>query len=466
MFNQRTRSLVLVCALTLLALMNYTAPFAALVDTAAGLHAGVSSQTWVLSGISLGLAATLLGAGGLADNHGRKRILVAGTGFFAAASVLCAAADDALVFTIGRILQGAGSAAILAAGLGLLGSVYPAGPARARASALWGAMLGLGIAAGPIVAAELTTAASWRWPYALYAALALVLAALTVALVQESTGPARRKPDPAGAIVLGIGLGALIAALIEGRPGWGAPEPILLAAVSVAALIGFVVIEHRLAEPMLDLSLFARPRFVAATAGAFFTGMSVIAVMSFLPTPLGVLFGLSSLGGAFVIAIWSAMSFLVALGGRAIAQRIGNPRQLVTGLVVTGVGVLAMSGSPGAWEWFIPGLVICGVGSGLLNAALGGLAIDAVPPQLASMGSAATNAARYVGASIGVTLVVTIATGSGRVSSSGTNAAVLLTGALAFAGAALTWWALRRERVRPVLVPEAFADDREPVRAE
>lgn len=458
MFNHRTQSLVLVSALTLLTLMNYTAPVATLADTTAGLHASVASGTWLLSGINLGLAATLLSAGGLADRHGRKRVLLAGIAVFAVMTFAGAAAQNALEFTLSRIGLGAGSAAILAAGLGLLGSVFPPGPARARATAVWGAMLGLGIAAGPVITAQLTDAIGWRWPYALYGLIAVALGLASTRL-PSGAGTSGRRGDPAGAISLGIGLAALVAALIEGRSGWVAAAPLGLLAVTVIMVVAFVLIELGIREPMLDLALFRRPLFVAATVGALFTGLSVIAEMSFLPTPLAISFGMSPVDGALVIGIWSMVSFVIALAGRAVAQRLGTHRQLVLGLFTTGVGLGLMGAlhHSGAWSWFLPGLIVAGIGSGLINAALGGLAIEAVPPELASMGSAATNAARYVGASIGVALVFTLATrGSGTAAAidSGTSDATLLTAVMALAGAALTGLALRLGARAPAPVEE------------
>src|SRR5262249_19472419 len=110
----------MVSAATLLVLMNYTAPFTTLPAITAGLDAGVTGQTWILNGISLGLAALLLAAGSLADDHGRRRVFAIGAGLLAVASVIAAVAPGTLVFVAARIVQGIASAALLAAGLGLV----------------------------------------------------------------------------------------------------------------------------------------------------------------------------------------------------------------------------------------------------------------------------------------------------------------------------------------------------------
>ncbi|MES9607161.1 MFS transporter, partial [Actinomadura sp. NPDC000929] len=118
-------ALALPAAATLLALMNYCAPAATLADTARGLHAGATAQIWLMSSISLGLAAALLAAGSLADDHGRRRVFVIGAVALAASSVACALAPNAAVFIAGRVAQGAASAALLVTGLGIVGASFP-----------------------------------------------------------------------------------------------------------------------------------------------------------------------------------------------------------------------------------------------------------------------------------------------------------------------------------------------------
>ncbi|RFU36975.1 MFS transporter [Actinomadura logoneensis] len=393
--------------------MNYTAPIATLTDTAAGLHAGTTARIWVMSSISLGLAAALLAVGALADDHGRRRVFALGGGLLALSSVVCAVAPDSAAFVAGRIVQGAATAALLATGLGIIGHTFT-GAARARAAGIWGAMLGLGIALGPIAAAGIARLADWRLWYWVTVAASVALTAAARAL-PESRAEHRRGLDLPGLVTMVGGVSALLTAVTLGRTGWTRPTVLVLLAAAVALLVAFVAVEARRTAPMLDLGLFRRPAFLLSVGGAMVTGLAVIGMASNLVTVMVSALGLSPLAASFVLAIWSGASYLVALQARRLPARWSAGHLLAAGLALSAVGELAMTGlDPGTpWWGLATGLVIAGVGSGLANAMLARLAVDSVPPQRASMGSGANNTARYTGAALGVALVFAITTGSG-----------------------------------------------------
>ncbi|WUI02985.1 MFS transporter [Spirillospora sp. NBC_00431] len=436
-----TAALAVPAAATLLALMNYTAPMAVLSDTARGLHAGATAQIWLVSSISLGLAAALLAVGSLADDHGRRRVFLIGAGVLAASSVACAVAPDAPVFVAGRIVQGAASAALLATGLGIIAASFGPGPRRAHATGMWGAMLGLGIALGPIASAGLAEVGGWRLWYWVSALGSVLLGAAALAL-GESRAARPRGLDVPGLATMSLGVGALVAAITWGRAGWTRPAVLALFAAAAVLLAAFTVIEARRREPMLDLGLFRRPAFLLSITGALVTGLAVIGIMSYLAAVMALVLGLSPVEAALVLAVWSGLSFAAALQARRLPARLSAARLLAAGLALSAVGELAMLGlAPGGHWWrLVPGLAVAGIGSGLANAMLARLAVDSVPADRASMGSGANNTARYIGASVGVAIVGAIATGSGAGASDlahGTNVAMLVSAAVGLAGAAL-----------------------------
>ncbi|TDD40476.1 MFS transporter [Actinomadura sp. KC06] len=436
-----TAALAVPAAATLLALMNYTAPMAVLADTAHGLHAGATAQIWLMSSISLGLAAALLAVGSLADDHGRKRVFLIGAGVLAASSAACAVAPNAGVFVAGRIVQGAASAALLATGLGIVATSFAPGPRRTHATGIWGAMLGLGIALGPIASAGLTEAGGWRlWYWT--AALASVALGGAALVLDESRAARPRGLDLPGLAAMSLGVGALVAAITWGRTGWTRPAVLALFAAAAVLLAAFTAIEARRREPMLDLGLFRRPAFLLSVGGALVTGLAVIGVMSYLATIMALVLGLSPVAAALVLAIWSGLSFVAALQARRLPARRPAGRLLGAGLALSAAGELAMLGlaPDGHWWRLAPGLAVAGIGSGLANAMLARLAVESVPADRASMGSGANNTARYVGASVGVAIVGAIATGSGGGASAlahGTNVALLVSAVVALIGAAL-----------------------------
>ncbi|MFF4246795.1 MFS transporter [Streptomyces sp. NPDC001822] len=427
-------TLAVTSAATTVALMNFTAPTTALPTLTAAFSTPPSAQAWLLNGTPLGLAVVLLVAGSLADDFGRRRIFLIGTLGLGLTAGLGALATDTLGFTLARAGQGAASAAILATSLGLLVGAYPAGHARIRAMGVWGAFVSAGIALGPLLSGSLG-AVDWRLTYLALGAGALVTGAFAFRALAESRTPRTGRPDLAGAVALGLAMTALLTALTLGRDGWlRAPVGLLLLA-TVALTAVFAAVERRAAAPLIDLALFRSRAFLAAGTGGLFTGLAVIGLFSYLPTLLQHSLSLSSLDSAWLFLLWSGTSFAVALQARRLAGRVAARHQLAIGFALHAVAVLPilgiLSGTPGdpsgsVWLRLVPALVVAGVGSGLINAALPRLAVESVPADRAAMGSGANNTARYLGSSAGVAVTIAVAT-----TPAGANGAVLLSAGLA-----------------------------------
>ncbi|MFG2496733.1 MFS transporter [Streptomyces sp. NPDC048441] len=430
-------TLAVTSAATAVTLMTYAAPTVTLPDTAASLHTPLSAQAWLLNGTPLGLAALLLVAGSLADDYGRRRIFLYGTVALGITTALGALATSSWLFTLARVAQGAASAAILAASLGLLVHAFPAGPGRIRATGIWGACVSGGIAVGPVLAGGVASLANWRWSYVALGVAALVVAAFAPHTLTESRAPRSSRPDLAGALTLGLALVALVAALTLGRDGWlRAPVAALLLA-ALALLASFTAVERRSAAPMLDLTLLRQAPFLASSGGAFFTGFAVIALFSYLPTLLQQTLPLSAMGTAALLATWSGTSFLVALQTRRLAGKVSARHQLALGFALHAAAVLTMlsAASSGPWPLLLPGLLISGTGSGLLNAALPRLAVASVPAERAAMGSGANNTARYIGSAAGVALMIAVSTSTGS-PGHGARVALVMSAGLGAVGAA------------------------------
>jgi MFS family permease len=415
--------------------MTYTAPMVTLPSVAADLHTPLSAQAWLLNGTPLGLAALLLVAGSLADDYGRRRVFVAGTLALGLTTALGALTSSTWLFTLARIAQGAASAALLASSLGLLVHAFPSPRGRLHATGVWGAFVSGGIAVGPLLSGALP---SWRVSYGVLGAAAVLVAALSARFLTESRAPRGGRPDLAGAVTFGLALVALVAALTLGRDGWlRAPVGLLLLAF-VVLLAGFAAVERRSATPMIDLGLLRQARFLASSSSGLFTGLAVIGLFSFLPALLQQTVGLSAMDTAWLFLLWSGLSFAVALQARRLAGRVSPRRQLAIGFLLHAAGVLTMLGSldAGSWVRLLPGLVIAGVGSGLLNAALPLLAVESVPASRAAMGAGAQQTLRYIGSCAGVALTIAIATSSGGGLAHGADIAMLVSAGLALVAAA------------------------------
>ena len=433
-------TLAVTSAATAVALMTYTAPMVTLPDIAGALHTSVSAQAWLLNGTPLGLAALLLVAGSLADDYGRRRIFLAGTVALGITTALGALATSTWLFTLTRIAQGAASAALLASSLGLLVHAFPTPRGRLHATGVWGAFVSGGIAVGPLLAGAMP---NWRTAYGILGAAALVVAALGSRVLTESRAPRGGRPDLAGALTFGLALVSLVAALTLGRDGWLRPSVGILLAATVVLTAAFVLVERRTRTPMIDLGLLRHRPFLASAAGGLFMGLAVIGLFSFLPALFQRTLGLSAMDTAWLFLLWSGLSFGVALQARRLAGRVSPRHQLALGFALHAAGVLTMLGAvdAGSWTRLLPGFIVSGIGSGLLNAGLPLLAVESVPVARAAMGSGAQQTFRYIGSCAGVALTIALVT-STRTLAHGADVAITVSAGLA-AVAAVSVVALR-----------------------
>jgi MFS family permease len=191
---------------------------------------------------------------------------------------------------------------------------------------------------------------------------------------------------------------------------------------------------------MLDPHLLGQPQFLASISGALFTGLAVVGLMSYAPALMQQSLHISVLGSAAVLATWSATSTVVALAAGSLPIRLSARTRLLIGLALAAVGEVALTGfSAGAgWTRLVPGLFVTGLGTGVVNAALGRIAVESVPPGRAGMGSGANSTARYLGGAAGVALVVSIAS-AGRAQGliAAWNRAALVSAGLSAVGVAI-----------------------------
>ena len=446
-----SRTLAVVAGSTLLVLAAFVTPLATTVATARDLGTGAGGQAWLLSAMSVGLAAALLVTGAAADDLGRRRVFTAGLLVLAAGAALTAAAGSTGVFVAGRLLEGVGGAAVLACSLGLIAQVFPLGPARARAAAVWGAAVGAGTGVGGLAAVVLDGVTGWRATHAATAVVAVLLA-VAARLLLPASAPARRpRLDVAGPVLLVAAVTCLLVGLVAPRSGAGTATTAALLAIGVLLAAGFVVAESRVRAPMVDLALFRVRGTVAALVGALVTGVATVGLMSLLATVLQRALGETLLATTVLVLVWSAVATATSVGVRWLPGVDGR-RLLAAGLAVSAAGLagLAVLDAGASGLRLLPGLVVLGVGYGVTNAALGREAVAHLPPERAGMGSGANNTARYLGAAVGVTLVVLLVTAAAPAGTAdglvaGWDAAALACAGVSAAGA-LAVLALRPAR--------------------
>lgn len=329
----RTQTLIAMVAAAGIVQLPTAAIVVALPTIHAEFDASISELQWTVTAFYIPFASLLIVAGRLADVFGRKRLLLAGTGLFAAGSVLAAAAPDAQLLIAGIALAGIGGALIMPSSMSLLTNVFT-GERRGFAVGMWGAATELVSGAGVVVGGVLTGELSWRWIFAVNVAVALVIALLAMRWTPESKDPrASRQVDLTGALLVVTGLTAISLALIQGAAwGWGSAAVISLLVTGVVAFAAFALAERRSANPLVDFDFFRRRNFTGATTTIFVIDFSFGALLFFLPLYLQEILGYSPVEtGVLLLPMTGLMVVASPLGGK-LAARVGPRPPIVGGL--------------------------------------------------------------------------------------------------------------------------------------
>lgn len=370
------------------------------------LSASFADIEWVVSAYVLCFASLLLPAGTLADRIGRRRLFLVGLSLFALTSVACGIAGTAMALSLARAGQGAAAAFMLAPALSLIGHAHQSAPSRARAWAIWGAIMGLTMVLAPLIGGAIATWWGWRWAFHINLPLCLLLAGLSWAFVPESRDPVSRRIDVPGVLLFAGSMLCWTWALIRGPvEGWGSATvlPCLLAGTALGA--GFIVVEQRRAQPMLDLRLFRAPALVGAVLAMFAYAACVQVMASLLPLLLQNARGDSVLQAGVHMLPFALAMLLLPFVGRRLGTRWASGRILALGLGVAVIGNLGIAVA--LWQHSDLGLLLAmavlgsGGGGGLLNGETQKAIMSVIPPDRAGMASGISTTARFSGILIG-----------------------------------------------------------------
>jgi sugar phosphate permease len=229
--------------------------------------------------------------------------------------------------------------------------------------------------------------------------------ALTAWRVEESRSPHPTPPDWAGFALLTAGLVSLVYGLIRaGENSWSDAGVVACLAIGGAALAGFVAAERRVAHPMFDPSLLRTPTFAGVSAAALAMNGSLYAVLLWLVIYLQDILGFSAQAAGLRLAIISGAQFVTAAIAGRISERVPARSLIGPGLLLVGVGLIVMGGLTAASDWahLIPGFVVAGPGGGMVNPPLASTAIEVVPPRKAGMASGVNSTFRQFGIAAGI----------------------------------------------------------------
>lgn len=349
-------------------------PNAAIVLAIPTLHrqfgTSLTALEWTVTGYLLTYSALLITAGRLADVFGRVRVLTIGTALYMVASVPGALANSSIVLIVSLAAVGVGAAVLTPASLAIVTDGFR-GERRGMAVGIWGAATALFSGIGPALGGVFTAELSWRWILWLNVIVgALIL--LGVRRAAESHDErASGKIDYAGLALSFLGLGALTLALNEAPDTWpfASAKFVIVIGAGLLLLAGFVVIERRLREPLIDPHMFRRRNLTGASVVVFVLDFALGAVLFFVPTYLQDLLGYNALqAGLLLLPASVTMMVAMPVGGR-LFERFGPLPPIIGGMTMSGAAMLLLSGISSSSRyvdlWPALGLLGLGIGTAL-----------------------------------------------------------------------------------------------------
>jgi EmrB/QacA subfamily drug resistance transporter len=433
-----------------LALLDGTVVNVALKTIGEDLDATLAELQWISNGYLLSMASLILLGGSLGDRFGRRRIFVLGTAWFAAASLLCGLAPNAETLIVARILQGIGAALLTPGSLAMIQGVFVA-EHRARAIGAWSGLGSIAAALGPFLGGGLVEYAHWRWIFLVNLPPAVLTIWIATRSVPESRDPqASSHFDIPGGLLATASLGGMTYALIQ----WGDDLAPYAAALAVLAGVGFIMVERRVREPMLQLGIFADRTFSAANAMTLLVYAALGAALFFITLQLQTVSGYGPLAaGLASLPITICMLFLAARGG-ALATRIGPRIPMAFGPVVMAAGTLmwlAIGSDVNYWTDVLPGMTVFGLGLALLVAPLTATVLAAAPDEHAGIASGVNNALARAGSLLAIAaLPVAVGLGGEEYADpaafdDGYRSALVICAVLLTVGGLVSWLTIRNK---------------------
>lgn len=400
-------SLAVLCASLLMVGMDLTVLHVAVPAVSRQLLPTAAQLVWIVDVYALVVAACLLTFGTLGDRFGRKRILVLGFAVFGSASAGAAVSADPAQLIVARAALGVGGAMIMSSTPAIVRILFPDDRERARAVGLWVASYSVGVSLGPLLSGALLERFWWGAAFLINLPIAGVAVVGGLLLVPESRDPRPHRWDWIGALLSALGLGAVVYALQQVGDGGGAPVPSWVIAVAgLSLLVGFVMRQRRIGNPLLDLSLFTDRRFSVAALCVVGCYGAYAALLFLLTQRLQLIDGYSPLRAGLMLTPLAVANGL----GSALAPRsgtlFGRHRGLAAGLLLLALALLSFSVFGSADNY--AGLVLAGLGSGAVMTLGSDAMLGSARPECAGAVGAIQETSFSFGAGLGLALFGTI----------------------------------------------------------
>ena len=375
--------------------------------------ASVAKLQWTIDAYTLVLASLLMVSGSTADRVGRRRTFQVGLVLFGIGSLLCGVASSVDLLIAFRVLQAVGGSMLNPVAMSIITNTFTDPRERAQAIGVWGGVVGLSMAVGPVVGGSLVDAAGWRFIFWINVPVAVAAVLMTAFFVPESRSAVPRRMDPVGQVLVVLLLGGLTYGIIEGQSaGWGSPLIIGCFVVCVVALVTLVYYERRRDQPLLEPRFFRSAPFSGATLIAV-CGFSALSAFLFLNSLyLQSVRGFTALHAGLLTLPMAAMTVVFApLSGWLVGHRGPRVPLVVAGTMLTLSGLLlSLLTTTTATVHLLAAYLVFGLGFGMLNAPITNAAVSGMPRAQAGVAAAIASTSRQVGASLGVAVAGTVLT--------------------------------------------------------
>ncbi|MEU4808639.1 MFS transporter [Nocardia fluminea] len=398
-------TLAAVAIATFMLMLDLTVVNVALSDIRATFDSSFSELQWILDAYALGLATVLLAAGSLADRIGRRRVFQYGMVIFTLASLACGLATSDTVLIGARFVQGLGGAVLFAVGPALLGHEFR-GKDRGRAFGVFGAVVGLAIAFGPLIGGVLTETWNWRWIFLVNVPFAVVALLIGQQRMRESSERDAPRVDWFGMVTFSSALFFLVFGLMGGETnGWTSVPVVGSFLATVGLLVGFAVIERRRGtDAMVDLSLLRNRTFNGLSIVATLSAMSVMPALFLLISYVRNVLSYTAFDSGIRFLPLTLTLFAAAVVAGILTAR-ANPGLLVGAsqlFISAGLVAVLLVDAASEWTALIPSMLLIGFGMGLFNPPRAAIAIAVVTPDKAGMASGINETMQQAGMAIGV----------------------------------------------------------------
>jgi EmrB/QacA subfamily drug resistance transporter len=379
------------------------------------LHFSRDNLSWVVNAYTLTFGGFLLLGGRLADLLGRRRMFMLGLIVFSLASLAGGLAQSEAWLIVARTVQGLGAAIVSPAALSIITTTFAEGAERNRALGIWGAVAGLGGAAGVLLGGILTSGLSWRWVLFVNVPIGLIAATLAPRLLLESRAENGTEGfDIPGAVTVTAGLALLVYTVVDAvNVGWGSTGTLLRLVGSAVLLASFVIIESRQRHPLMPFSIFRLRTLRGANIVGLLIGMSLFSMFFFISLYLQDVLHYSPIKTG-VSYLPLAVGIILAAGAASqLTTRVGFKPTLIAGLLFIAGALLWFSRVPAPGGSFAADVLgpslLAAIGLGLAFVSVTIAAVTATKPHEAGLASGLINTAQQVGGALGLAILATVA---------------------------------------------------------